>query len=627
MLVKIARLTLALIVLLVGPTAAQEPSTERTASRPNVILIMTDDQGYGDIGRNGNPVVRTPHLDRLAEDSARFTNFHVDPTCSPTRAALMTGQHSLRAGVWHTIMGRSLLAPEKLTLAERLGALGYATGIFGKWHLGDNHPFRPQDQGFDRSVIHGGGGVGQTPDHWGNTQTDDTYYVDGEPQAFQGTSTDVWFDEAERFIRANRDRPFFAYIAPNAPHSPWRAPEAEIQVYLDMGMPRQLAIFYAMVEGVDRRIGGLRDMLQREGIERDTIFIFMTDNGSSLMATPGVFGGDPQAILAEARKRPGLESWTFNAGQRGFKGEVYEGGHRAPLYIRWPGGDLSAPRDIDALTAHFDVPTTIMDLVGSPVEEGELDGRSLAPDLRGGTAPSDRTLVVTNQRVDIPTLDRPNVVMTQRWRLVVHGERDILELYDIVADPTQRRNLAAEHSDVVADLRRRLDDWWTDIDPDPDVRQRIVIGSPREPLSRLTAMDWMQAATDRDVPWFPGFQPPVAEPAHVSWIGRETDFAPLPWSITAETAATYKVSAYLHDRPAARPVGRQFAIFEVNGRRISVPTPGLSSWGEFRVPIPTGDHELRAWFADDAEGETNVVPAFYLYLNAESDAQGQGGSR
>ena len=205
--------------------------------RPNVILVMTDDQGYGDLACQGNPIIKTPHLDELYTQSLRLTNFHVGPTCSPTRAALVTGHYCNRTGVWHTIMGRSLLRKDEVTMGDIFSAGGYRTGIFGKWHLGDNPPFRPQDRGFGEVLVHGGGGVGQGPDYWGNDYFDDTYFHNGQPKKFTGYCTDVWFDGAMEFIEANRDRPFFCYIPTNAPHGPYNISDAYMNPYLDKGLP------------------------------------------------------------------------------------------------------------------------------------------------------------------------------------------------------------------------------------------------------------------------------------------------------------------------------------------------------------------------------------------------------
>ena len=197
----------------------------RGGDQPNVVFIITDDQGYGDLGCHGNPIIKTPALDKLHSQSTRLTNFHVGPTCAPTRAGLMTGRYCNRTGVWHTIMGRSLLRKDEVTMGNVFKAGGYKTGIFGKWHLGDNYPFRPQDRGFDEVLIHGGGGIIQTPDYWSNDYFDDSYYHNGMPQKYTGYCTDIWFAGAMKFIEENKDNRFFCYISTNAliRHIVWTA--------------------------------------------------------------------------------------------------------------------------------------------------------------------------------------------------------------------------------------------------------------------------------------------------------------------------------------------------------------------------------------------------------------------
>ena len=190
------------------------------SDHPNVVFVLTDDQGYGDLSCHGNPVVKTPHIDALHACSVRLTDYHVGPTCAPTRAGLLTGHYANSTGVWRTSGGRSLLRANEISMADFFRRSGYATGIFGKWHLGDNTPYRPQDRGFETVVVHGGGGVGQTPDYWGNNYFDDSYW-DGERYTrYDGYCTDVWFQQALNFIERNRQTPFFCYIPTNAPHSP-----------------------------------------------------------------------------------------------------------------------------------------------------------------------------------------------------------------------------------------------------------------------------------------------------------------------------------------------------------------------------------------------------------------------
>lgn len=429
--------------------------------RPNVVLVMTDDQGYGDLSCHGNPVVHTPNIDRLHSQSIRLTNFHVDPTCSPTRSALMTGRYSSRTGVWHTVMGRSLLRKDEVTMTQVFSSSGHRTGIFGKWHLGDNYPFRPQDRGFEEVLVHGGGGVSQTPDYWGNDYFDDTYFHNGRPQRYNGYCTDVFFSSAMKFIEANKDRPFFAYIVTNAPHSPFNVSEEYSKPYRDKGVPDEPARFYGMITNIDDNMGRLMQHLSQLGLEENTILIFMTDNGTST--------GD------------------FNAGMRGRKGTIYEGGHRVPCFIRWPGGGLAGGKDINPLTAHIDLLPTLIELCGlEKPPTPRFDGTSLVPLLTGAVSDRpERMLFVHSQRVDAPIKWRNIAVMTERWRLI-NGT----ELYDIKADPGQTGNIAREHQQVVNELRKSYEKWWADISKRFDEYCEVIIGSDKADPVRLTCHDW-----------------------------------------------------------------------------------------------------------------------------------------
>jgi len=456
-----------------------------TDTRPNVILIMTDDQGYGDIGCHGNSVIRTPNLDRLHSESTRLTNFHVNPLCAPTRAALMTGRYCSRTGVWCTIRGRSLLRRDEVTMADVFAADGYRTGIFGKWHLGDNHPFRPQERGFHETLVHGGGGVGQTPDHWGNDYFDDTYLRNGTLEPQQGYCTDVFFDAAMEFIEGNKDRPFFIYLPTNAPHGPFNVDDKYADPYREKGVPENRARFWGMITNIDENVGRLMAKLDELGLAENTILIFMGDNGTS--------------TGYNARTGDG-----YNAGLRDTKGSPYDGGHRVPFIMHWPAG-LQSGLDVDRLAAHIDLLPTLIALCGLKEPRGvEFDGTSLAPLLTGisGTDTTlsvpeihwpDRTLCVDCQQVEHPQKWYRCAVMTERWRLV-DGE----ELYDITADLGQTQDVSAEHPDVVAELRRAYEDWWADVSKRFDEYCEVVIGSDAENPSRLTAHDWHDA---QEVPW------------------------------------------------------------------------------------------------------------------------------
>jgi len=256
------------------------PLSALVAQKPNVIFILTDDQGYGDLACHGNPWIKTPNLDKLHSESVRFTNFHVGTTCAPSRSGLMTGKYCNKVGVWHTVNGREILREGETTLAEKMKTAGYKTGIFGKWHLGDNYPFRPQDRGFDEVLIHGGGGVGQQPDYWENDYFDDTYFHNGKPQKYKGYCTDVWFSEALKFIKANKNKPFFCYLPTNAPHGPYNIADKYSNPYKNNpNIPNPN--FYGMITNIDENIGRLREELKKMGIDKNTILVFMTDNGTA----------------------------------------------------------------------------------------------------------------------------------------------------------------------------------------------------------------------------------------------------------------------------------------------------------------------------------------------------------
>ena len=540
-----------LLVLLALPGCRQTAPTGSGAERPNVILIVTDDQGYGDVGAHGNRHIETPNLDRLHDESIRLTNFHVNPTCSPTRAALMTGRYASRAGVWHTIMGRSLLPADETTMAEVFAASGYATGIFGKWHLGDNYPFRPQDQGFQEVVVHGGGGIGQTPDFWGNDYYDDRYWHNGESEEFEGYSTDVFFDQALEFIRAHRDEPFFTYLPLNIAHRPWNPPRGYAASYREQGLTGDLAAFYGMITQFDERLGQLRDRLEEWGLAQNTILIFMTDNGTSARG--------------------------YNAGLRGRKGSVYEGGHRVPFYLHYPAGNLTGGRDVDQLAAHIDVLPTLTELCNlTPPQQLPLDGRSLVPLLGADAERLPRTLFVQSQRIDHPRKGRTYAVMTDRWRLV-RGD----ELYDLSADPDQSKNVAEEYPQVVDSLRRAYEAWWSHLSADFDEYARIVLGAEEANPALLTAHDWH--APQDEVPW---------NQAHI----RSTDFCGNGfWAVDVARSGTYVF--VLRRRPAAasRPLQANRARISIGGRQKSKAIPPDAEKVSFTLDLHAGPTLLQTW--------------------------------
>lgn len=457
------------------------PALRATPEKPNVILILTDDQGYGDLSSHGNPTLKTPNLDRLRDESLRFIDFHAAPMCTPTRGQLMTGVDALRNGAMNVSSGRAILRREFPTMAEVFAASGYRTGLFGKWHLGDNYPYRPQDRGFHDSIWFPSSHIGSVPDAWENDYFDDTYIHNGQPKKFSGYCTDVFFTEAAAWIRARAaaKEPFFAYIASNAPHGPLFVPDRYRDPYRDQ--KPNVASFFGMIANIDERIGNLDRLLRESGLRDDTILIFMTDNGGT--------AGVP----------------VFNAGMRGTKVTLWEGGHRVPCFFRWTAGRLGQPRDIPGLAEAQDILPTLIELCGLQRPTGaRFDGISLAPTLRGdGPLPEDRMLVVNYSRMPhksshfIP--DSPAVpsregaaVLWKRWRLL-----EDRELYDLDTDPLQRRNIIDQHPDIAAKMRAHLDAWWHGVSGRINEFQPVTLGHDAANPALLTACEWADVFVDQ----------------------------------------------------------------------------------------------------------------------------------
>ncbi len=474
----------------------------RSYAGPNVILIMTDDQGYGDLGVTGNPIIQTPNIDQMAGRSARLDNFYVSPVCSPTRACLMTGRYNYRTRCIDTLVGRSMMDPEEVTMAEILADAGYATGIFGKWHLGDNYPMRAMDQGFQESLVHRGGGIGQPSDPPGGEgkYTDPVLFHNGRQVETQGYCTDVYFDAAMNWIESSlrSGRNFLACISTNAPHAPFHDVPLDLYDYYrglnlensqfpqerghklpDEADTDRRARIFSMITNIDQNVGRLFDRLDRLRIADSTLVMFMTDNGPN--------------------------GRRYNAGMRGIKTEVYEGGIRSPLFIHWPAR-LEAGRSSDRIAAHIDVLPVILDACGVKAPDDlQLDGRSFLPLLTGegaeGAGWPDRTLYIQAHRGDRPVMYHNFAARNQKWKLVhpsgfhsenMTGEPEF-ELYDMEFDPLERNNIAARRPDIVRNMRGDYEQWFLDVSStrsDNYAPPWIYIGTPHENPTVLTRQDW-----------------------------------------------------------------------------------------------------------------------------------------
>ncbi len=426
---------------------------------PNIILIITDDQGYGDLACHGNPHVRTPNIDRFASESVRLTNFHVSPTCAPTRCALMTGRHEFHSGVTHTILERERMSLSATTYPQLLQKAGYKTGIFGKWHLGDQPDYQPDRRGFGEVFIHGAGGIGQTyegscGDAPGNTYFNPAILHNGRFERTKGYCTDVFFEQATRWIDNRRhDGPFYCHIATNAPHGPLDCPAEYRQQYANL--PDDLAKFYGMVTNIDDNVGRLMARLAEWKLDENTLVIFMTDNGGT------------------------VGTRDFNAGMRGTKASPWEGGTRVPSFWRWKG--RFAPKEVAALTAHLDYLPTLVELGGGTIPDNvapKLEGRSLLPLLTAEQQEwPDRTLVTHVGRWEHgKARDAKSTqasIRNARYALVSAAPRGkaaagppAWQLFDLERDPAQKTDIAATHADIAAQLSRQYDAWWDSVLPD-----------------------------------------------------------------------------------------------------------------------------------------------------------------
>jgi arylsulfatase A-like enzyme len=485
-------------------------TTLHAQSKPNVIIVITDDQGYGDLSVTGNSVLKTPNMDRLANEGVQFTNFHVDCFCTPTRAALMTGRYAHRVGGWGTVNGRNMLRDDEQTMADVFRHNGYRTGHFGKWHLGANHPYRPIDRGFDESLGKGDGGTGCATDYWNNDRVNDHYIHNGkwEEKPRPGFEGDVFFDAAMDFIRENKARPFFTYLALYNAHNPCSLPDAKVANG-----------FLETISRMDEKFGKLRQCLIDEGLAENTVLVFLTDNGTA--------GGEK----------------FFNAGMRGKKGSPYDGGHRVPCFLYAPIRGLKMPATLDRLTAHIDLLPTLVDICALDFPKPiKFDGSSLKPLLANPKAAwPERTLVMgagankTSANAPPPTFGSNCAVMTERWRLV-----NDKELYDMTRDPGQSHDIANDNPDMFKQLRAAYQNYWADVSAnDKTWRGRPILGSVAAPQVDLCAEEWF--TTQGNCPWN---QAAIANGAAAFGI----------WPVRFAEAGTYRIEVRRWPRELNAPI-------------------------------------------------------------------------
>jgi arylsulfatase A-like enzyme len=557
--------------------------------KPNIILIMTDDMGYGDLGIHENPDVQTPVLDKLSLESVSFNNFYVSPVCAPTRASLMTGRYHTRTGVFDTYSGGAIMASNEVTLAEILRDNGYTTGLFGKWHLGDSYPSRPQDQGFTHSTWHLSGGIGQVGDvlnyEKGNrSYFDPVLFKNGAIYESKGYCSDVFTEEAIAFIKDQKNTPFFAYLSFNAPHTPLQVPESYYDQYKDMEPDPEFfrtkgyythdmsdhdvestKRVYAMISNIDDNLGRLFAALKQEGLYDNTIIIFLTDNG-------------PQQN-------------RFTGGFRGRKGQVREGGIHVPFYLKLQNSEFKS-KQITTRAAHIDVLPTILSLCNLDVPHNlELDGISMASVIRSDDIMNPRPLFFEWQR-SFPELYRNMTVFYGPHKLLANTDKNApasaFELYNLDRDPYEADNISDENPEMVEELKEKLDSWHEDVIQSENMKDlpRITIGSEKETHTILNRND----ARGMQLIW-----------AHDNMHVR--------WDLTVFEDSQYDIICHFR-KPIPNP-GKLVLRFGTKNISKSVPEENVQQISLKNISLKKGETELDGWFLCNTG---DFFTPFYLEL-------------
>lgn len=539
-------------------------------TQPNLLFILCDDLAYGDLSVHGNPICRTPHLDGMARAGVSARRHLSGPLCSPARACILTGRYPYRSRVVDTYCGRSIMDTAEVTLADYLRASGYRTGCFGKWHLGDTYPFRPENRGFDETVWHLGGGIGQPGDHPDNfgrkSYFDPVLCRNGKFENFEGYCTDIFTSEAIGFIRCNTNRPWFAYLAFNAPHGPLQVDSAAASAMAARGATEDLPAFYAMVENIDANVGRLLSVLDAEGLSDNTVVVFTSDHGPC----PSVRDGDG---------RP-----RFNADLRGEKGSVYEGGVRVPCLWRGPG--LPSGSLVSEPTHAIDILPTFLALAEATVQPDNppLDGKNILPLLDATCPPTqwpDRPLFLQWHRGDEPTAFRNAMIVTRNRKWISVSTAGPGELYDVVNDPGETHDLAAAEPEQTARFRAAYEEWFRDVSGNHSYAPVLLpVAAAGLPL-RLTRQDWRVFGED-------GWSPQTKA----------------RWELAVEEGGIYEVGIRFDTTPDERG-----CVFLRVGE-VSAVMPAVAGVADYRftVRLVAGPAELQAgWQTLYNEGSPYAV--------------------
>lgn len=557
--------------------------------RPNVIIVLSDDQGYGDFSCHGNPVLQTPALDRMYNESVRLTNFHVTPLCTPTRGELMSGLAAMNNKASNVLTGRGIVRRDVTIMPEVFAQNGYHTGIFGKWHLGDTYPDRPMDRGFQKSIWTKGWGLLSEIEY--DNDYYKTRYLDSIDTKYSDQyCTDLWFDQAMKWMDNVRtsSKPFFTYIPLNAPHGPFYAPADEAKRYRGQVSDDATASFLGMVSNIDRNMARLDQWLTERKLKENTIVIFMNDNGG----TGGVK--------------------VYNAGMRGEKTSLYDGGHRAACFIQWPSGIIGSPRSVDYAASVRDLLPTFIDLFGFRTTQKKFDGASLRPALQTGKKPGGRMFVVQYTGKEKPEKYYSCVVWNS-WRLVGDSA-----LYDIGTDSAQANNIAALHPDKVKKMKAFYEKWWAGLEPRVYDIVPIIIGAPQENPVIINSNSWIGAG-GINTQW--GVAQAAGAPQGGTWqvfaeAGGQYQIELSRWPFHLERDLTLAGPASAVGGTSIRegkalPIAAGLLMAD-DGTPVTINTePGAVKLGA-TITLTKGNHQLRAWFRDK-EGK-DLCGAYYVRI-------------
>ena len=570
------RLSLWFFPGLISTGAAQNPQS-------NVLLILVDNQSYFELSCHGHAQLKTPKIDRFAGESVDFVNFHAPPFCSPSRGAMLTGRYALRSGIHKTIGGVSILHQQEATLANHLKGSGYMTAIFGKWHLGMNYHYHTMERGFDEVFVHGGGGIGQLEDYFGNRHADATWDHNGTMVKSKGFSSDVLFDRASKFIEEAREKPFFCFISTPATHTPYEVDPKAMRRIQARGVQASDADLklYSMIENIDENVGDLMDRLDTLGLRENTLVIFATDQGMN------------DRGAAEPR---------FD-GERPSYPVSYDEKHAVTCMMRYP--PLTKVGKCEALTGMIDVAPTILDLC-SVTRPAALDGRSLRSLLDGEKQwQDDRTLIVQCPRGRVRKKWDNAAVKTQQWRLI-GGDL----LYDMVADPGQRINVANKYPQIVSKMSSAYDAFWDSLPPASKLRSRHILGAVESLKTRLNGMDWYRGGA----PW------------HQLHLNRQRQNG--VWVVTVARPGRYQFELRWYPREAPTAIGAASASIRIgNDDSDAYATKDVDSEATkviFELDLKAGDYDLESAFrlppgagrASTADvGEAGSWGAYFAYVD------------